>query len=73
MFGKKTYHYLVDGLTQANVGVLRRSLATVPEIRTAVVDVGRSTVEVDATRDVADEIRLACEVAGIVYRTRMRL
>ena len=73
MFGKKTYHYVVDGLTDSSAVVLRKSLATVPEIRNAVVHVGRGTIEVDATRDVADEIRLACDVAGVAYRTRARL
>jgi len=73
MFGKKTYHYVVDGLTDSSAVVLRKSLATVPEIRNAVVHVGRGTIEVDATRDVSDEIRLACDVAGVAYRTQARL
>ena len=64
---------MVDGLTDASAAVLRTSLATVPEIHGSVVSVGRGTIEVDATRDVADEIRLACDVAGVAYRTRARL
>jgi hypothetical protein len=30
-------------------------------------------VEIQSTRDVADQVRIACEVAGAHYRTRARL
>lgn len=73
MFGSRKYHYIVDGVTNEKAVLLRKSLSVVPGIRSAQVSVGRSTIEVEASRDVADEVRLACEVAGVHYRTRARL
>ena len=73
MLRKKTFHYLVDGLTEEKAVVLRKSLSVIPEVRSAQVSVGRSTVEVEAARDVADQVRLACDVANVHYRTRARL
>ncbi len=73
MLRKKTFHYLVDGLTEEKAIVLHKSLSVIPEIRSVQVSVGRSTVEVEAARDVADQVRLACDVANVHYRTRARL
>ena len=72
MAGGRLYHYLLDGLTTEKAAIIRRSLAIVPEIRSLDIDVGRSTVEATATRDVEPQIRLACDVAGVVFRTRAR-
>ncbi len=51
--------------------ILRQSLAIVPEIHSVDVNVGRSAIEVTARHDVADQVRLACSVAGVYYRTRV--
>ena len=72
MFGRKRYHYIVDGLTTETAALLKKSLAIVPQIRSAEVSASRGTVDVDARRDVADEVRVACGVAGVTFRTRMR-
>lgn len=72
MLGRKHYHYIVDGLTDEKAALLKRSLTIVPDIKSAQVSASRGTVDVEARRDVADEVRVACEVAGITFRTRMR-
>ncbi len=72
MFGRKRYHYIVDGLTDDSAALLQKSLTIVPEIRSAQVSASRGTVEVEASRDVADAVRVACDVAGVTFRTRMR-
>jgi hypothetical protein len=72
MFGPKQYHYIVDGLNEEKARTLRQGLSIVPVIRTAQVNVSRSTVEVEASRDVADEVKVACDVAGVHFRTRLR-
>ncbi|MFP4114467.1 MAG: hypothetical protein ACOC2Y_06460 [Spirochaetota bacterium] len=73
MFGPRKFHYLVDGLTDQRAALIRRSLSVIPEIRSVQISVGRSTIEVEATRDVADQVRLAADVAGAHYRTRARI
>ena len=72
MFGRKRYHYIVDGLTDDSAALLQKSLTMVPEIRSSQVSASRGTVEVEASRDVADAVRVACDVAGVTFRTRMR-
>ncbi len=72
MFGKKVYRYIVDGLTDSKAVLLRKSLSIVSSIRSVAVDVGRGTVEADATRDVEQDVRVACDVAGVKFRTRLR-
>lgn len=72
MLGRKQFCYIVDGLTEEKAALLRKSLAIVSAITKAQVDVSRSTVEVEARRDVADEVRVACDVAGVRFRTRLR-
>jgi hypothetical protein len=73
MFGPRKFHYLVDGMTEESAVVLRKSLTIIPDVKTVHVSPGRSMIEVEARRDVADQVRLACEVAGVHYRTRARL
>ncbi len=72
MFGPKSYFYIVDGLTAASGETIRKSLSIVADIKSVSVDPGRGTVEVKAFRDVEDNVRLACEVAGVTFRTRLR-
>lgn len=72
MLSRNVYHYLVDGLTDEKAATMRRSLAIVSGIRSVNISVSRGSVEVDARRDVADAVRIACEVAGARFRTRVR-
>ncbi len=73
MLRRRSFHYLVDGLTADKAAILRRSLAILPEVYAVEVSVGRGTVEVQARRDLADQVRLACSVAEVHYRTRAKL
>lgn len=72
MFGPKSFAYIVDGLTDQSAALLKKSLSIVSDIKSVAVDPGRGTVEVKAYRDVEDNIRVACDVAGITFRTRLR-
>jgi hypothetical protein len=72
MFGKRRYVYLVDGLTDERAAVMRNSLGIVGEIATVQIAASRSMIEVEASRDVEDQIRVACDVAGVHFRTRIR-
>lgn len=73
MFGPRTYHYLVDGLTDDKAVILHKSLSIVPDVKSVRVSVGRSTIEIEARRDLADQVQLACDVAGVHFRTRAKL
>ena len=69
----KPYYYLVDKLTADKADILDRSLRTVADIAEVNISVGRSMIEVSAYRDVEAQVRLACDVAKVIYRTRARV
>ena len=69
----RAFHYLVDGLTAERAVILRKSLAIVADILSVEVSVGRGAVETVAVRDVEPSVRVACDVAGVTFRTRVRL
>lgn len=72
MLGKKrSYTYIVDSLTTEKASLLHRSLAVLPEIKRLNVSASRGTVEVEATRDVEDQIKMACDIARVQFRTRV--
>lgn len=68
----KRFYYLVDGLTDENATIIKRGLDVIPYIKEVQVSVGRSMVETLTFRDVEDQVRLACKVAGVHFRARAR-
>ena len=70
--GKGTIHYyLLDNLTKQNAAVLQNSLRIVPAISSAVVDIPQGLLQVQSKNDVEEEVKLACDVAGILFRTKV--
>ena len=69
----KAFYYLVDGLTNENAEIIRKGLSVISDVKEIQVSVGRSMVETLAFRDVEDQVRLACDVAGVHFRARARL
>jgi hypothetical protein len=72
MFGPKSYFYIIDGLGTDSAAVLKKSLSIVSDIKSVAIDPGRGTVELKAFRDVEDNVRVACDVAGVTFRTRLK-
>lgn len=71
--GKGTVqYYLLDNLTKQNAAVLQNSLKIVPAISSAVTDVPQGLLQVQAKSDVEEEVKLACGVAGVLYRTKIK-
>jgi hypothetical protein len=68
----KLYYYLVDGLTTDNAAIMKKGLDTIGDIKEVHVSVGRSMVEALAYRDVEDQVRLACKVAHVQFRSRAK-
>ncbi|MFP4563636.1 MAG: hypothetical protein ACLFRY_10050 [Spirochaetia bacterium] len=70
--GKGTVqYYLLDNLTKQNAAVLQNSLKIVPDITSAVADVPKGLLQVQARKGVEEQVKLACEVAGILFRTKI--
>ena len=69
----KPFYYLVDGLTDENAHIIKKGLEVIADVREVQVSVGRSMVETLAFRDIEDQVRLACDVANVHFRSRARL
>ncbi len=73
MFKNRSFHYIVDKLTADRAEVIRKGLIAVSGVDGVKVSVNRGMVEVIARKDMEAQVRIACEVAGAVYRTRAQL
>jgi copper chaperone CopZ len=71
MFKAKVRSYLVDGLTEEKAQAMTASLRGLNEVESVDVSVSRSTVRVKSKRDLEDQVKLACGVAGVKYRTKV--
>jgi hypothetical protein len=47
------------------------SLRGLDEVEGVDVSVSRSTVRIRSKRDLEDQVKLACDVAGVKYRTKV--
>lgn len=68
----KTYRYVIDGVTGANLGTLSIALKTVPSISGIAFALEQKILTVEAKGDPADFVRLACQVAKAGYREKVR-
>jgi len=68
MLGRRSFYTIAGNLGRENAGALQ----CVPEISRVVTSVQQGVVEVKATRDVREQVRLACSVAGPCLRSRAR-
>ena len=66
----RSFFYVVDRLTKQNAVTLKRALDAVPDIKNVTIWLAKGVVEVKATRDVEESIKLACSVAGTLFRTK---
>jgi len=71
MFKSKVRSYLVDGLTEERAEAMAASLRGLSEVEGVDVSVSRSTVRVKSRRELEDQVKLACNVAGVKYRTKV--
>ncbi len=68
----KSFFYVVDGLTTAKVPALKRAIQTIPGVEESIVRVDEGLVELIAGKIDEDRLRMACLIADITLRTRLR-
>jgi copper chaperone CopZ len=71
MFKSKIRSYLVDGLTEEKAQAMVASLRNLNEVEGVDVSVSRATVRVKSKRDLEDQVKIACDIAGVKYRTKV--
>lgn len=69
---RKTFYYLIDKLNADNAGSLKAALQSVDGIESITVRPSENLVEIIAPKKVDDEVRVACDAVGLVYRTRVK-
>ena len=72
MAKEKKYYYIVDKLNRNSVPVLKSALETVPEILEVIIRVHEGVLQVRATKDVEQQIKMTCIVSGTPFRTRIK-
>jgi hypothetical protein len=66
------FFYLVDKLDSRSTAVMEKSLNMIPEIHSVSISPKQGLVEVYAKKDVEDQVKLACDVAGSIFRTKIK-
>ncbi len=69
---ERTYYFLVDKLNRNTAPVLRSALETIPEILAINIRVREGVIEVAASKDIEEKIKMTCSVAGTPFRTQVR-
>lgn len=72
MIGKpQVYRYVVDMLSDESAEAISKSLRAVPDVLGVAVHPRRGLVEIKARRNLEEQVRMACGIARVTYRTRM--
>ena len=68
----KSFFYIIDNLTAERGEAIRQSLKALSEVEDARYSIQQGFIEVRAKKDVEAQLRLACEMFGAGYRTKMK-
>ena len=65
-------YFILDKLDRESGDIMKKSLTALPEVNGFRYDLQKGMIEVDAGRDVEDQVKLACDVAGTIFRIRVK-
>ncbi|MDC7227329.1 MAG: hypothetical protein PQJ61_11260 [Spirochaetales bacterium] len=65
------YTYLVDNITAQNAELLRKALLSNTKIIDVAVKLNSGVVVVTASKDPEAEIKMACSIAGCIFRMKV--
>ena len=68
----KIFKYVIDSLSPANAEKLKIALKSVDSIVGVKISPTTGVLEVQATRNVYDEVGIACNFAGVTIRTELK-
>ena len=66
------YYYLLDKLNQENAEVLKKALKTANSITGVETRVRQGLLEVLSSRNPEKELKMACDIAGVVLRREVK-
>lgn len=65
----KSYFYIIDMLNEQNGQVLKKSLVVLPDVYDVIPRVNQGYIEVKASKNTASSVKVACDIAGVKFRT----
>ena len=68
----KRHFYLVDNLDVGKGDMISRGLKAISTIDSVGIDIGQGVVDVISKTNPDEHVRIACEVAGTVIRTKLK-
>ena len=68
----KSFYYIIDNLTAERGEAIRESLKALSEVDDARYSLQQGFFEVRAKKDVEAQLRLACDMFGAGFRTKMK-
>ncbi len=68
----KTHVYIVDKLTTESGEKIKKALRSIDEIKSITIRPEEGTVEILSVKDLETELKIACDIAGAVFRVKMK-
>ncbi len=68
----KTHTYIVDKLTDESGEKIKKALRSVDEIKSITIRLEEGTVEILSVKDLEAELKIACDIAGAVFRVKLK-
>ncbi len=68
----KTYRYIIDRLTPSAGEKIKKALRQIDEIKSISVHTQEGIVELVSAREVETELKIACDIAGAVFRVKLK-
>ncbi len=68
----KTHTYIVDKLTKESGEKIKKALRSVDVIKSITIRPEEGTVEILSEKDLETELKIACDIAGAVFRVKVK-
>lgn len=72
MARSKKQYFILDKLDKESGEMMRKSLTALPEVNSCRYDLQKGLIEVDAVKDMEAQVKLACDVAGTIFRIKVK-
>ena len=68
----KTHIYIIDKLTAESGEKIKKALRSVDAIKSITIRPEEGTVEILSEKDLETELKIACDIAGAVFRVKVK-
>lgn len=68
----KTYTYIIDRLTTESGEKIKKALRSIDEIKSISIRPEEGIVELLSLKDLETELKIACDIAGAVFRVKVK-